>query len=108
MNSGSSVSSARASTVASIEVGLGEALDDELESSDKEEEEVGHGDVPCGRLSDLGTDSPKQPVLPPSQYPLTAFGRKLRRFNPGWFSGRPWLEYIALNVMRFSASRATR
>jgi hypothetical protein len=73
MNSGSSVSSACASTVASIEAGLGEAFDDELEStqsSDKEEEEVGHGDVTCGRPSDLGTDSPKQPEKLPSKYPL--------------------------------------
>ena len=66
-----------------------EAFDDELKISDKEEEEVGHGDVTCGRPIDLGTDSPKQPEILPSKYTLTAFGRKLRGFYPGWFSGRP-------------------
>ena len=97
MNSGSSVLSR-----------TGEAFDNELESSDKEEEEVGDGDVTCGRSSDLGFDSPKQPEILPSKYQLTAFGRKLRGFNPGWFSGCPRGWSSALNVVQFLVYHATR
>ena len=45
----------------------------------------------CAQLNDLGTCSPKQPVL--AQYPSTLCGKKHRRFQKVWYTGRPWLEY---------------
>ena len=45
------------------------------------------------RPSDLGSDAPMQPVKDITAYPLTCFGKKMRRFIPSWFSGREWLEY---------------
>lgn len=61
--------------------------------SDAGEEEEGSATFGV-QPSDLGTELPMQhEMLQPYTYPLTAFGRKLRRFNAGWFSGRPWLEY---------------
>ena len=85
MDSGSSVSSTSASTVASTEVG--EVSDDDLETSDRQlvlEGEAGDdGNATCRRPCDLGADSPIQPeMLLPSTYPLTAFGSKMGRFNP--------------------------
>ena len=41
--------------------------------------------------NDLGTNEPKQPEL--AQYPSTMHGKKLRRFQKAWYTGRPWLEY---------------
>ena len=50
--------------------------------------------VSSGRPNDLGVDSAAQPEMRhSSEYPVTVFGRKMRRFNPAWYSGRPWLEY---------------
>jgi hypothetical protein len=52
-------------------------------------------DVICrfDRPNDVGIDSPVQIAMDHRAYPQTTFGRKLRRFNPCWFSGREWLEY---------------
>jgi hypothetical protein len=66
--------------------------DSDLETSDSQVL-VGDDNATYRRPCDLGTHSPIQPEMQPSSCPLTAFGRKMRRFNPGWFSGRPWLEH---------------
>jgi len=41
--------------------------------------------------NDLGINELKQPEL--AQYPATMHGKKLRRFQNAWYTGRPWLEY---------------
>ena len=41
--------------------------------------------------TDLGRTLPKQPSL--SEYPSTMYGKKQRRFQKAWYTGRPWLEY---------------
>ena len=43
------------------------------------------------KSSDLGTTAPRQPAL--DQYPSIMYGKKHRRFQNSWHTGRPWLEY---------------
>ena len=53
--------------------------------------------------SDLGTDAPMQPILLPTSYPKSIIGNTQRRFQPGWFNDREWLEY-SCSRMQLTAS----